>query len=78
MEVLALAPTMDGIEETGSAMTAFKQYPGIFLLALLLSAGLMVATAWSAPQPKPIVIMDGEQSTPADGNMDHIVGEDLC
>ena len=78
MEVLALAPTMDGIEETVSAMTAIRQHPGTFLLALLLSAGLMAATAWSAPQPKPIVIMDGEQSTPSDGNMDHIVGEELC
>jgi hypothetical protein len=47
-------------------------------LALLLSAGLMAATTWSAPEPKPIVIMDGEQSTPSDGNMDHIVGEELC
>ena len=78
MEVLTLAPTMDGIEETGSAMTAIRQHPGTFLLALLLSAGLMAATAWSAPQPKPVVIMDGEQSTPADGNMDHVVGEELC
>jgi hypothetical protein len=78
LEVLALAPTMDGIEETVSAMTAIRQHPGIFLLVLLLSAGLMAATAWSAPQPKPIVIMDGEQSTPADGNMDHVVGEELC
>jgi hypothetical protein len=78
LEVLALAPTMDGIEETGPAMTAIKQHPGIFLLALLLSAGLMAATAWSAPQPKPVVILDGEQSTPADDNMDHVVGEDLC
>jgi hypothetical protein len=78
LEVLALAPTMDGIEETVSAMTAIRQHPGTFLLVLLLSAGLMAATAWSAPQPKPIVIMDGEQSTPADGNMDHVVGEELC
>jgi hypothetical protein len=78
LEVLALAPTMDGIEETVSAMTAIRQHPGIFLLALLLSAGLMAATAWSAPEPKPIVIKDGEQSTPADDNMDHVVGEELC
>ncbi len=69
---------MDGIEETVSAMTAIRRHPGTFLLALLLSAGLMAATAWSAPEPKPVVIMDGEQSTPADGNMDHVVGEELC
>ena len=44
----------------------------------LLSVGLMATTSWSAPLPKPVVIMDGEQSTPTDGNMDHVVGEDLC
>lgn len=59
-------------------MIAIKRHPGIFLLALLISVGLMAATAWSAPQPKPVVIIDGEQSTPSDGNMDHVVGEDLC
>jgi hypothetical protein len=47
-------------------------------LAFLLSAGLMAATGWSAPQPEPVVIIDDEQSTPTDGNMDHVVGEDLC
>lgn len=76
--MLALAPTMDRTEGTGSVMTAIRQHAGIFLLALLLLAGLMATTAWSAPQPKPIVIMEGEQSTPADDNMDHVVGEDLC
>jgi hypothetical protein len=59
-------------------MAAIIRHPGIFLLAFLLSAGLMAATGWSASQPKPVVIIDGEQSTPTDGNMDHVVGEDLC
>ena len=59
-------------------MTAIERHPGIFLLALLLSAGLMAATAWSAPQSEPVAIPEGEQSTPADDNMDHVVGEDLC
>ena len=63
-------------------MTAIKRHPGIFLLALLISAGSMAATGWSAPAPqpeaKPVVIINGEQSTPVDGNMDHVVGEDLC
>ncbi len=61
-------------------MTAIKRRPGIFLLALLLSAGSMATTGWSAPasEAKPVVIINGEQSTPTDGNMDHVVGEDLC
>ncbi len=78
LKALPLAPTMGGNQKTGPAMTAIKRHPGIFLLALLLSAGLMAAAAWSAPQPKPVVIMDGEQSAPAGGNMDHVVGEELC
>ncbi len=69
---------MAGIEETGSAMTAIKQQPGVFLLALLLSVGLMAATAWSAPQSKPGGAEEGDHSTPAEDNMDHVVGEELC
>ncbi len=63
-------------------MTVINRRPGIFLLALLLSVASMATTGWSAPAPKPeakpVVIINGEQSTPVDGNMDHVVGEDLC